>query len=78
MAAIQVVVMDKTGTLTKGVFKVQKVVAVGISEEDLVKYTAALESKSTHPVGTAIVEYSKTFDENLKVTEVEEIAGLRT
>jgi Cd2+/Zn2+-exporting ATPase len=75
MAAIQVVVMDKTGTLTKGVFKVQKVVAVGISEEDLVKYTAALESKSTHPVGTAIVEYSKTLDENLKVTEVEEIAG---
>jgi Cd2+/Zn2+-exporting ATPase len=75
MAAIQVVVMDKTGTLTKGVFKVQKVVAVGISEEDLVKYTAALESKSTHPVGTAIVEYSKTLDENLKVTDVEEIAG---
>jgi Cd2+/Zn2+-exporting ATPase len=75
MAAIQVVVMDKTGTLTKGVFKVQKVVAVGISEEDLVKYTAALESKSTHPVGTAIVEYSKSVDENLKVTEVEEIAG---
>jgi Cd2+/Zn2+-exporting ATPase len=75
MAAIQVVVMDKTGTLTKGVFKVQKVVAVGISEDDLVKYTAALESKSTHPVGTAIVEYSKTLDENLKVTDVEEIAG---
>ncbi|HEU4788268.1 MAG TPA: heavy metal translocating P-type ATPase, partial [Flavobacterium sp.] len=76
MAAIEVVVMDKTGTLTKGVFKVQKVVTVGISEEDLVKYTAALESKSTHPVGTAIVEYSKTLNENLKVTEVEEIAGL--
>jgi Cd2+/Zn2+-exporting ATPase len=75
MAAIQVVVMDKTGTLTKGVFKVQKVVAVGISEEDLVKYTAALESKSTHPVGTAIVEYSKRIDEDLKITEVEEIAG---
>jgi Cd2+/Zn2+-exporting ATPase len=75
MAAIQVVVMDKTGTLTKGVFKVQKVVAVGISEEDLVKYTAALESKSTHPVGTAIVEYAKGSDKNLKVTEVEEIAG---
>jgi Cd2+/Zn2+-exporting ATPase len=76
MAAIQVVVMDKTGTLTKGVFKVQKVVAVGVSEEDLLKCTAALESKSTHPVGTAIVEYSKRVDENLKITEVEEIAGL--
>jgi Cd2+/Zn2+-exporting ATPase len=75
MSAIQVVVMDKTGTLTKGVFKVQKVVAVGIPEEDLIQYTAALESKSTHPVGTAIVEYSKSLNENLKVTDVEEIAG---
>lgn len=75
MAAIQVVVFDKTGTLTKGVFTVQKVVAIGISEDDLVHYTAALESKSTHPVGTAIVEYAKGLDNNLKVTEVEEIAG---
>ncbi|TRX35157.1 cadmium-translocating P-type ATPase [Flavobacterium sp. ZT3R18] len=75
MASIQVVVMDKTGTLTKGVFKVQKVVALGVSEEDLIQYTAALESKSTHPVGTAIVEYAKGSDKNLKITDVEEIAG---
>lgn len=75
ITSIQVVVMDKTGTLTKGVFKVQKVVAVGILEKDLVQYTAALESKSTHPVGTAIIEFSKKYDETLKITEVEEIAG---
>lgn len=75
MASIQVVVMDKTGTLTKGVFKVQKVVAVDISEADLVKYTAALETKSTHPVGTAIIEYAKGSEKNLSVTDVEEIAG---
>lgn len=75
MAVIQVVVIDKTGTLTKGIFKVQKVVAVGVSEADLIQYTAALESKSTHPVGTAIVEYAKTFDEKNKVIEVEEIPG---
>jgi Cd2+/Zn2+-exporting ATPase len=75
MASIQVVVMDKTGTLTKGVFKVQKVVAVDISEADLVKYTAALETKSTHPVGTAIIEYAKGAEKNTTVTDVEEIAG---
>nr|WP_315218917.1 heavy metal translocating P-type ATPase [uncultured Flavobacterium sp.] len=75
MASIQVVVMDKTGTLTKGVFKVQKVVAVDISEADLVKFTAALETKSTHPVGTAIIEYAKGTEKNATVTEVEEIAG---
>lgn len=75
MAAIQVVVMDKTGTLTKGVFKVQKVVAVNISEADLVKFTAALETKSTHPVGTAIIEYAKGTEKKATVTDVEEIAG---
>ncbi|HLF52926.1 heavy metal translocating P-type ATPase [Flavobacterium sp.] len=76
MASIQVVVMDKTGTLTKGVFKVQKVVAVDIAEADLVKYTAALETKSTHPVGTAIIEYAKGTEKDATVTDVEEIAGL--
>jgi Cd2+/Zn2+-exporting ATPase len=75
MASIQVVVMDKTGTLTKGVFKVQKVVAVGVSEADLVKYTAALETQSTHPVGTAIIEYAEGTEKKATVTEVEEISG---
>jgi Cd2+/Zn2+-exporting ATPase len=75
MAAIQVVVMDKTGTLTKGVFNVQKVVAIEIPEADLVKYTAALETKSTHPVGTAIIEYAKGSEKGVSVTDVEEIAG---
>jgi Cd2+/Zn2+-exporting ATPase len=75
MAAIEVVVMDKTGTLTKGVFNVQKVVAIDIPEADLVKYTAALETKSTHPVGTAIIEYAKGSEKSVSVTDVEEIAG---
>ncbi|HTG65851.1 MAG TPA: heavy metal translocating P-type ATPase [Flavobacterium sp.] len=75
MAAIQVVIMDKTGTLTKGVFKVQKVEVVDITEADLVKFTAALETKSTHPVGTAIIEYAKGSEKNVVVTDVEEIAG---
>ena len=76
MAAIQVVVMDKTGTLTKGVFKVQKVVAINISETDLVKYTAAIEAKSTHPVGSAIVEFANDNFKDIKVTEVNEIPGM--
>ena len=75
MASIQVVVMDKTGTLTKGVFNVQKVVAVDVSESDLVKWVAALETKSTHPVGTAIIEYAKGSDKGATVLDVEEIAG---
>ena len=75
MASIQVVVMDKTGTLTKGVFKVQKVVAVDVTASELVKFVAALETKSTHPVGTAIIEHAKGTEKNVTVTDVEEIAG---
>ncbi|WP_188050370.1 heavy metal translocating P-type ATPase [Flavobacterium sp. GP15] len=76
MAAIQVVVMDKTGTLTKGVFKVQKVVAIGVSETDLVQYTAAIEAKSTHPVGSAIVQYAKDNYKEIVVADVKEIPGM--
>lgn len=76
IASVKVVVFDKTGTLTKGVFKVQKVVAVGISEADLIQYTAAIETKSTHPVGSAIIEFAKGHTKETSVTEVKEIAGL--
>ena len=76
IASVKVVVFDKTGTLTEGVFKVQKVVAVGILEADLIKYTAAIETKSTHPVGSAIIEFAKEQAKDSIVTEVTEIAGL--
>lgn len=74
MTKINTIVMDKTGTLTKGVFKVQKVVAVGVAEQELVKLTAILESNSTHPVAKAIVDYAGDIDHQ-KATSVEEIAG---
>ena len=74
MTKINMVVMDKTGTLTKGVFKVQKVVAEGITEEELIKYAAAIESNSTHPIAKAVAEYAG--DKKLsKATDVEEVAG---
>lgn len=75
MTRVDTVVMDKTGTLTKGVFKVQKVVPNSISDKELLSYAAALEKNSTHPVGNAIVEYAKNADTNLKASNVEEIAG---
>ncbi|WP_306350224.1 heavy metal translocating P-type ATPase [Flavobacterium sp. '19STA2R22 D10 B1'] len=75
MATIQAVVMDKTGTLTKGVFKVQKVVAVDVPEQELIQYTAALETKSTHPVGTAIIQHANGTEKNSTVIDVKEIAG---
>lgn len=75
MTKVNTVVMDKTGTLTKGVFQVQEVVAIGVSEEELIKYTATLESKSTHPIANAIVQYAKESHKNSTVENVEEVSG---
>jgi Cd2+/Zn2+-exporting ATPase len=75
MTKVTAVVMDKTGTLTKGVFKVQKIVAVGIDEKELVQMTAALEKNSTHPIGKAVVEYAGNNLGNLAASGVEEISG---
>lgn len=73
---VNTVVMDKTGTLTKGVFKVQEVIAQNIDEKELLKYVAALESKSTHPVANAIVQYAGDVFKNVIIENVEEIPGL--
>ncbi|MBC7919768.1 MAG: cadmium-translocating P-type ATPase [Ferruginibacter sp.] len=75
MTRIDTVVMDKTGTLTKGVFKVQKVEPVGWTAEQLVSLTAALESQSTHPIAQAVVTYAGQSFRQLPVAEVEEISG---
>ncbi|WP_010602500.1 heavy metal translocating P-type ATPase [Pedobacter agri] len=71
---LNTVVMDKTGTLTKGVFKVQKVESK-IIEDEFLSLLAAVEAKSTHPIAKAIVEYTR----NNKIhpaENIEEIAGM--
>lgn len=75
MTRVNTIVMDKTGTLTKGVFKVQQVVPEGIEAKELLKLTSALERNSTHPVGKAITDYAANIEDNTKATNVEEIAG---
>ncbi len=75
MTKINAVVMDKTGTLTKGVFKVQKVVANSIDEKELIKLTAALEKNSTHPIAKAITDYAGDTTNGVKTEDVEEISG---
>lgn len=73
MTKINRVVMDKTGTLTKGVFKVQEVKSEGMPESEWLPLAAALESQSTHPVAKAVVEHAGKSD--LKVDAPEEISG---
>ena len=54
-ARIQVVVMDKTGTLTKGEPEVTEVVAEGMSEDELLRLATAVERESEHPLAEAVV-----------------------
>jgi Cd2+/Zn2+-exporting ATPase len=76
IAEIQNVVMDKTGTMTEGVFKVQEVsIQPEFNKEEILKLVNALESKSTHPVATAIHNYAGEIDHSLPLENVEEIAG---
>ena len=73
---IDTVVMDKTGTLTEGVFKVQEINAWQLSREELLQLTAALEIHSTHPVAKAIVAASPPQDNSYKASGVKEFAGM--
>jgi Zn2+/Cd2+-exporting ATPase len=76
MREIDTVVMDKTGTLTKGVFAVQQVVtAPGQTEARFTALAAALEAKSTHPIAQALVQHVQPTGPPLTVENVEEIAG---
>jgi Cd2+/Zn2+-exporting ATPase len=75
MTKINTVVMDKTGTLTKGVFKVQQVVPNNLSKEELIRLTSALERNSTHPIAKAITTYAGVNVANVKIEGVEEISG---
>ena len=72
---VDTVVMDKTGTLTEGVFKVQEVKVENIAKDRFLALTAALESKSTHPIASAVVEHAGENYKKFEVREVEEIAG---
>jgi Cd2+/Zn2+-exporting ATPase len=75
MTQVNTVVMDKTGTLTKGVFNVQKVLAVNGDEKELVNLAAAIESKSTHPIAIAITAYAEKPASEITIDDVEEVPG---
>nr|WP_298793684.1 heavy metal translocating P-type ATPase [uncultured Allomuricauda sp.] len=74
MTKINTLVMDKTGTVTKGVFKIKEIKAIGWEESQFMKYLIAMEEQSTHPVAKAIMEYKENGDD-YDAKEVSEIAG---
>ena len=73
---IDTVVMDKTGTLTEGIFAVREVVAApSFDAAQLLRLVGALETKSTHPIAKAVVQHAGTAAQGVPVESVEEIAG---
>lgn len=76
LATVQNVVMDKTGTMTEGVFKVQKVfIEKDFNEKEILTYLNILESKSSHPIATAIHGFVGEVNHQINLENVEEISG---
>ena len=76
LSNVETVVFDKTGTLTKGTFEVQKVNAIGISQDELLKIAAYSEHYSNHPISKSIKKaYGKDIDEK-QIIKTQELSGL--
>lgn len=71
----EIVVLDKTGTITSGEPTVYDVIPVGVSEEELLKSAFAIERRSEHPLAKAIISYGKSF--NFEVGEPSAFQVLR-
>ena len=75
LTKVNTLVMDKTGTVTKGVFKIKDIVVKGdFSEAEFMKLLMALEAKSAHPIAKAILEYN-AGNELSEAINIQEIAG---
>ena len=75
LTKVNTVVMDKTGTLTKGVFTVTEVNSEDMPPEQLLSIVAAVEENSTHPIGQAIRIAAKDIQNSPQVKSVNEIPG---
>ena len=77
LSKVDTVVLDKTGTLTKGVFNVQKVIVIdkNIKEDEFISLVAMAESGSNHPISKSIQKYyNKEIDTN-SINSIKEISG---
>lgn len=75
MTKVNTIVMDKTGTMTEGVFEVKEVVVSGIGEKEFIDIVSIIETNSNHPIAKAITAYNPDPDHKYKLTDVEEVSG---
>lgn len=75
LSKTETIICDKTGTLTEGVFEVQKIEPINITEKELLKYAAYTEHFSNHPISMSLKKaYGKKIEPS-KVTNTKEISG---
>jgi len=74
LVKVDTVVMDKTGTLTKGVFEVEEVSTV-LVKETFLSHVVELEKFSSHPIAQAIVKYGEKDHQQITTSNIEEIPG---
>lgn len=75
LSNVNVIVCDKTGTLTEGVFEVQEISPVDISKDELLMYATYAESFSNHPISLSL---KNSYDKKInikKITDTKEISG---
>lgn len=75
LSKVQTVVLDKTGTLTKGIFEVDDIHAKNFDAEKLIHLAAHAERFSTHPIGISIKNFYKNEADDCKIENVEEFFG---
>jgi len=71
---LKVIAFDKTGTLTKGEPEVTNIVATGMAEDELLKYAAAAERKSEHPIAKAVL--TKAKERRIKMPDLDGFKAL--
>ena len=74
MNKINTLIVDKTGTLTEGKPSVEKVVADGLNEDDVLQKIASLNKYSEHPLAEAIVKYGK--ERKVSFSEVKDFTAV--
>lgn len=72
---VNTLAMDKTGTLTKGNFKIQSVVSPTMEQTQFLNYIKSIESQSSHPIAKAILNYNPRVELTHQARDVKEIPG---
>lgn len=77
LSKVDTVVLDKTGTLTKGVFNVQKVIVIdkNIKEDEFISLVTMAESGSNHPISKSIQKYYNREIDTNSINSIKEISG---